>query len=152
MPCLKKYVPTFVPKEDRLHMWFDQNRWVEYMEMGFDIPEVPALRMWEFIRKSKGTKKGKVRHKRIKQTLMYIPAFIVIRKFPKTLKTRSKSHAAAVAGGGGARGHDDGAGGIGGADGGAVVGGGADDEERDDFPRLGRDPEEEAAFVDADRR
>ena len=60
--------------------------------------------------------------------------------------------AAAVAGGGGARGHDDGAGGIGGADGGAVGGGGADDEERDDFPRLGRDPEEEAAFVDADRR
>ena len=83
-PCLKmKHVSKDVPADDRLHMWFDQWRWIEYMWEGFDIPEVPALRMWEFIRKCKGTKKGRVREHGNRKTIMKLPAFIIIKKVPK---------------------------------------------------------------------
>ena len=83
-PCLKmKHVSKDVPADDRLHMWFDQSRWIEYMWEGFDIPEVPALRMWEFIRKCKGTKKGRVREHGNRKTIMKLPAFIIIKKVPK---------------------------------------------------------------------
>ena len=83
-PCLKmKHVSIDVPADDRLQKWFDQWRWIEYMWEGFDIPEVPALRMWEFIRKFKGTKKGRVREHGNRKTIMKLPAFIIIKKAPK---------------------------------------------------------------------